>query len=80
MKTTKKAVLERIAAVRRIVSDEVTANRFSGEKFAIGLSNEGFAGGYLQALDDVEAALLHGHPSDHRGYWRRAAKKEGGAA
>ncbi len=26
------------------------------------------------ALDDVEAALTHGLPSDHRGYWYRATE------
>jgi hypothetical protein len=31
------------------------------------------AGGYLDALRDVDAALRHGCPSDHRGYWRKAA-------
>lgn len=68
--TDKGVVLKRIAAVRRVVEEEL---RSSGRGFyARGLSSEGFVGGYLQALDDVEAALRHGFPSDHRGYWRRA--------
>jgi hypothetical protein len=40
-------------------------------RIASGLSTEGYAGGYAQALRDVEAMLRHGHPNDPRGYWRR---------
>jgi hypothetical protein len=69
--TDKRHVLKCVALVRNEVMKEISANR-DGGKFARGLSAEGFAGGYLQALDDIEAALRHGHPSDHRGYWRRA--------
>lgn len=69
--TDKRVVLTRITAVRTVVANEISANA-QGGKYGAGLSNEGFAGGYLAALDDVQAALQHGHPSDHRGYWRRA--------
>ena len=44
------------------------------DKFARGLSSEGYAGGYMQALDDIDGALTHGCPSDHRGYWREAER------
>lgn len=69
--TDKRHVLKRIEAVRAAVQKEISGNR-SGGMYAKGLSMEGFAGGYLQALDDVDAALRHGFPSDHRGYWRHA--------
>lgn len=72
--TDKRHVLKRIAAVRDIVMEELRCN---GEgKYGRGLSSEGFAGGYLQALLDVEGALEHGYPSDHRGYWRRAGDEQ----
>lgn len=67
--TDKRQVLKRIAAAQKRVSAEIAANAKHG-MFAAGLSNEGFAGGYLAALNDVEAALRHGYPNDARGYWR----------
>ncbi len=71
--TDKRRVLRRIEEVRKLVSAEIASNRGDGSsKFAKGLAMEGFAGGYLQALDDIDAALRHGYPSDHRGYWRKA--------
>lgn len=73
--TDKRRVLKQMAAVRAVVSAEITDNASTGV-FGRGLSAEGFAGGYLAALDDIEAALRHGCPSDHRGYWRRALTKE----
>ncbi|MFP1645671.1 hypothetical protein [Pontitalea aquivivens] len=68
--TDKRHVLKRIAAARDRVQAEIAGNAARGGKFAGGLANEGYAGGYLAALDDVEAALRHGYPTDHRGYWR----------
>lgn len=40
----------------------------AGGPIAAGLANEGYAGGYLQALYDVEAALRGVPPSNSR-YW-----------
>lgn len=68
--TDKRHVLKRIDAARQQVLAEISRNASQGGKFAAGLANEGFAGGYLAALDDVEAALRHGYPNDRRGYWR----------
>lgn len=73
--TDKQTVLRRIAAVREIVQAEITGSGKGGDLYARGLATEGFAGGYLQALDDVDGALSHGYPSDHRGYWRQANAK-----
>lgn len=66
--TAKSSVLKRIALARKNVQKEIS-NLAIGDIYARGLSNEGFAGGYLAALDDVDAALQHGYPSDHRGWW-----------
>lgn len=73
--TDKRYVLKRMKAVRAQVMAELREN--GDGKFGRGLSSEGFAGGYLQAIDDIDAALTHGYPSDHRGYWRRAERGEG---
>jgi hypothetical protein len=70
--TDKRVVLKRIDKVAEVVAKDISDSRRGGEKYAAGLSSEGFAGGYLAALRDVEAALRHGYPSDHHGYWRRA--------
>lgn len=73
MKTDKRTVLKRIEKVRAVVMAEISGNRGDGSNmYARGMSMEGFAGGYLQALDDVEAALTHGYPSDHRRYWTKS--------
>lgn len=67
--TDKRHVLKRIETARQRVLAEIAVNARGG-KYGAGLSMEGFAGGYLSALDDVEGALRHGHPTDPRGYWR----------
>lgn len=35
-----------------------------------GLASEGYMGGYCQALQDVDAMLTHGYPSDPRRVWK----------
>lgn len=71
--TDKRFVMKRMAEVRKIVLEEM--RRHGDGMYARGLSSEGFAGGYIQALEDVDGALTHGYPSDHRGYWREAARR-----
>jgi hypothetical protein len=61
-------------ALRRVNAD-ISVNSKDGGMFGRGLANEGFAGGYAEALRDVDAVLRHGHPSDRRGYWRRDSHK-----
>jgi hypothetical protein len=78
--TDKRHVLKRMRAVREIVMAEIKGNAASGGLHARGFSAEGFAGGYLQALDDIDEALTHGYPSDHRGYWRAAKHRALSAA
>jgi hypothetical protein len=74
--TDKRRVLARMKKVRAVVKSEIIDNSNGGGMYARGLSMEGFAGGYLAALDDIEGALVHGYPSDHRGYWRTAERNE----
>jgi hypothetical protein len=71
--TDKRVVLQRMAAVRKVVMAEISGNAGCG-KIASAISSEGYAGGYLQALDDINDALTHGHPGDHRGYWEKAER------
>ena len=52
------------------VAAEILANAKRGGRFSAGLSAEGFAGGYQQALYDVEPALRGYPPFDSR-YWPR---------
>lgn len=66
----KAEALKRIRAARDAVQAEITGNAGHG-RVASGLSSEGYAGGYRDALFEVEALLTHGSLSDSRGYWRR---------
>ena len=77
--SSKAALLKLLPLVRRQVSAEISDNHASGGLFARGSAGEGYAGGYLAALDDIEAELIHGHPGDHRGYWRAARAAAKGA-
>ncbi len=53
---------------REKVNKEIEGNAAGGSKYARGLANEGYAGGYAQALSDVLLALEGVRPST-RGYW-----------
>jgi predicted alpha/beta-hydrolase family hydrolase len=66
---TKKEFIKRLdRALERVHAD--ISGHASGGRVASGLSSEGFAGGYAEALRDVDALLRHGYPSDSRGYWK----------
>lgn len=65
-----KAFLRRLHRVMELASRDIGAH--DGSKYAAGLSNEGWSGGYLAALHDVEAALTHGYPADTRAWWALA--------
>lgn len=71
MTNNKAKTLRAIKLVSRIVEFEISGNAAKG-RFAAGLASEGFAGGYLAALHDIDGFMRHGCPSDHRGYFRRA--------
>ena len=66
----KRDFLKRLDKALAKVNADISANSQGGGMFARGLANEGFAGGYAEALRDVDAVLRHGHPSDRRRYWR----------
>lgn len=66
---SKRALLARIVGARAAASAEIAASA-SGGKFARGLASEGFVGGYLAAIRDIEALLQHGYPQDARGFWK----------
>lgn len=72
MGLTKREFLKRLDAALEKVAAEIAGNRGGDgpeHKFARGLSMEGYAGGYQQALYDVDALLRHGYPNDPRHYW-----------
>jgi hypothetical protein len=46
-----------------------------GSMFARGLSSEGWVGGYLAALSDIEAVLSGNPPSDTRRFWAEAERR-----
>lgn len=67
---TRVQLLRRLATARAKIDAKFAAAHQPGNMYANGLAREGYDGGYLAALNDVEALLLHGFPSDERGYWR----------
>jgi hypothetical protein len=67
---TKAQLLKRLVGAHRRVSKAITGEAGSGGMYARGLSTEGYAGGYRDALNDIEALLRHGHPTDSRGWWK----------
>lgn len=70
-----KGIKRRLQKALRRVDAEIKANSQSGGIYASGLANEGYAGGYRDALSDV-GLLLHGvEPNDRRGYWIEPMEK-----
>lgn len=63
-----KGIKRALQRARRKVQKEIEGNAAGGGKYARGLANEGYAGGYEQALSDVMLALDGIGPST-RGYW-----------
>lgn len=60
----------RLPAAKLAVEREIRENASSGGLYARGLAGEGYAGGYLDALRDVQAILYDCPPADSRRYWR----------
>lgn len=63
----KAALHKRLRIAVDAVHDEMSQAR---GKYGRGLSNEGYAGGFVQALYDVQLLLDDIEPSDDRHYWR----------
>lgn len=58
----------------KVAMDDVKDARGDGSGYRGAVSMEGYQGGYLNALFDVEALLAHGSASDDRRVWFRARK------
>ena len=63
-----KGIQRQIKKALKAVDVEIHTSARSGGKFAAGLSSEGYAGGYRQALYDVQAALNGTGPYNSR-FW-----------
>lgn len=63
-----KGIKRRIEAARKRVKREISANANSGGKYAAALAAEGYAGGYLDCLNDIDL-LLNGVEPRRRDYW-----------
>jgi hypothetical protein len=61
---SKRSIQVAASAVRK----EIASNAAGGGIYARGLANEGYAGGYAQALQDV-LLLANGVMPNTRGYW-----------
>lgn len=76
----KRDFLKRLAEAMEAARGEITlqtVGRSGHDRFyAGGMANEGYDGGYYQALLDVDAVLRHGYPTDPRGLWSK--KRPGG--
>jgi hypothetical protein len=60
--------LQCLRRARQMVERRISANASHGH-IAAGLANEGYDGGYRDALNDVEAMLTHGSPNDKNHLW-----------
>jgi hypothetical protein len=65
---TKRQFIKWLDDAMRRVREGVFAIRGEG-LYSRGLASEGYNGGYLEALHDVDAVLRHGYPADKLGYW-----------
>ncbi len=55
----------------RVALDAVTKEMsYPQGKYGRGMANEGYAGGFAQALSDVQLLLSDVEPNDNRHYWR----------
>ena len=65
---------KRIREAMENVRAEIRGNVASGGRFAGALSMEGYAGGYYDALADIEL-LLNGVTPNRRTYWSGDGKR-----
>ncbi len=61
-------LIRRIDSARRAVNREIAVNE-SQSLVGGGLAGEGYAGGFLQALDDIDLLSRDVEPNNRRGYW-----------
>jgi len=62
-------LLERMDSARVNVAAELVGYPHRGGPSSGGPSVEQYAGGYLQALNDIDALLNGQYPTDPRSYW-----------
>lgn len=69
----------KIRRVRKKINEQLAAERVGMGHYGIGLQREGWVGGYLQALDDVSAAMngFENNNSRFAGFWEKPAKAQG---
>jgi hypothetical protein len=63
-----KGIKRKLRIVSKRVSDEIARQMDRSNKFSVGMAHEGYQGGYLQAIQDVQLALEGVHPAT-RGWW-----------
>ena len=66
----KRDAVREIEKARELVEKEIRARAAQGGMYARGLSSEGYAGGYRDALDDVMLLLRDVMPNRYP-YWNR---------
>jgi hypothetical protein len=71
----KKKHQDAICIAMQAVQMEISNNAAQSSPFAAGLAGEGYAGGYLRALNDVFGLLYADVMPSTRGYWEGAASK-----
>lgn len=76
MANMRTALKRELTHVRTAVRQEIANNAASGGRFAAGLAGEGYAGGYLHAIDDILLTLDKILPSSsrYRAAWEEALK------
>lgn len=62
-----RGIKRHLSAARKRVEEEIRANTDQNSLYSRGLASEGYAGGYLAALDDI-ALVLNGVRPNSR-YW-----------
>ena len=65
-----KGIKRRLLRTIKRVRAHISVSTDQSNKFSRGLSGEGYAGGYIAALNDVLLVLNGVEPQDHWGFWR----------
>jgi len=68
-----KGIVRQLRLASKAVRKEIAGNSIGG-KYAAGLAGEGFAGGYLAAIQDVQLAL-NGIRNNNSRWWPQNEKE-----
>lgn len=63
-----RGIVKKVIKARAKVQDRIASEVDHSSIYSRGMANEGYQGGYMQALDDVLLALNGVHPRTN-GYW-----------